>query len=196
HYPDFSGVARSYNYYPFGAMRPEDGVASVALGLGQLVVEGGQAMRFCPSHPQVLPQLGDADEFLNQSQRQFYAIDLRDTTIDPVTSRDHGVVPLELDVAEGHGTLNLIGSVWSPDDEAFYDGIDRPGIRVVTFAHILKSDAFPLAALLRRLLEIGRAGLNGPVEIEFAANLAEPREFAVLQLRPSGAASENEPVEV
>ena len=83
HYPNLSGVARSYNYYPFGAMRPEDGVAGAALGLGQTVVEGGQALRFCPAYPQVLPQLADSDEFINQSQRTFYALNLRDTQFTP-----------------------------------------------------------------------------------------------------------------
>jgi CheY-like chemotaxis protein len=185
HYPDFSGVARSYNYYPFGAMRPEDGVAGAALGLGRTVVEGGQALRFCPAHPQVLPQLGDAEEFLNQSQRTFYAIDLRAPLDAPAIAREACVVRLGLETAEQHGTLDLVGSVWSADNQAFYDGIRRRGVRVVTFAHILKSDAFPLAILLQRLLALGRAGMNSPVEIEFAANLQSvPQEFAVLQVRP------------
>jgi hypothetical protein len=100
-------------------------------------------------------------------------------------------------LAERHGTLALLGSVWSPDEEAFYDGIARSGVRVVTFAHILKSNAFPLAALLQRLLQIGRAGMNSPVEIEFAVNLdSEPQEFAVLQIRPCGVGADQEAVEL
>ncbi len=196
-YPNFSGVARSYNYYPFGAMKPEDGVASVALGLGKMVVDGGQALRFCPTYPQALPQLADVDTFLNQSQRSFYAIDVRHTQAMPNRNDDQCIVRLDLDDAEKHGTLNWLGSVWSPDNERFYDGILRPGVRVVTFSHILKSDVFPLAALLRRLLEIGRAGMNTPVEVEFAANLeADPREFAVLQIRPCGTCVGHENIEL
>ncbi len=195
-YPSFAGVARSYNYYPFGAMRPEDGVAGVALGLGQTVVEGGHVLRFCPAHPQVLPQLANPEEFLDRSQRTFYAIDLTDSDR-PQVAHDEGLVELGLDEAERHGTLQLIGSVWSPDDESFHDGIHQPGVRVVTFAHILKSETFPLAALLRRLLALGRTGMNCPVEIEFAVNLdATPQQFAVLQIRPCGTAGECERVEL
>jgi CheY-like chemotaxis protein len=187
HYPSFSGVARSYNYYPFGVMRPEDGVAGVALGLGKTVVDGGPALRFCPAHSQVLPQMADGEDFMNQSQRTFFAIDLCSSPPPNDWSCDRHLARLDLDQAEQHGTLDLVGSVWSPDDQAFYDGIQRPGVRVVTFAHILKSGAFPLAALLTRLLALGRGGMNSPVEVEFAANLEnEPKELAVLQIRPSG----------
>ncbi len=197
YYPHFSGVARSYNYYPFGAMRPEDGVASVALGLGKTVVEGGQALRFCPALPQVLPQLADGEEFLNESQRMFYALHLRADQDARAIARDADIVGLDLEVAKQHGTLDLVASVWSRDDQAFYDGIQRAGLRAVTFAPILKSDAFPLAALLRRLLALGRAGMNNPVEIEFAVNLeAHPPEFAVLQIRPCCSGDGGERVEL
>ena len=87
--------------------------------------------------------------------------------------------------------------MWSADEEAFHDGIHRPGLRVVTFAHLLKSDAFPLAGLLQRLLALGRAGMNSPIEIEFAANLeSEPREFAVLQIRPCGGGMGRDSIEL
>ncbi|HTY35560.1 MAG TPA: PEP/pyruvate-binding domain-containing protein, partial [Bacteroidota bacterium] len=39
-YPNVSGVARSYNFYSIGRSRPEDGVASLALGLGKAIVDG------------------------------------------------------------------------------------------------------------------------------------------------------------
>jgi len=186
YYPSLAGVARSYNYYPFGQMKPEDGVACVALGLGRLVAEGGPALRFCPAYPQVLPQLALGEKFLDQSQRTFYAIDLSHPERGAGAGADPAVVSLDLDLAELHGTLAPVGSVWSREDQAFYDGISRPGIRVVTMAAVLKSGAFPLAAIVRRLLQIGQAGMNRPVEIEFAVNLeADPKELAVLQLRPS-----------
>ncbi len=184
-YPDIAGVACSYNFYPFGQMKPEEGVAHAVLGLGALVVEGGEALRFCPAHPQVLPQLGDPREFLEQSQRGFYALNLTARRGDGEDEAHPGLVRLDLDAAERHGTLAAVGSVWSAENDALYDGIYRPGARVVTFAHVLKSDIFPLAGILERLLELGREGMSGPVEIEFAANLTtEPREFALLQIRP------------
>jgi len=196
-YPNLSGVARSYNYYPFGVMKPEDGVVNVALGLGKTVVDGQPSLRFCPAHPHALPQLADGEAFLDQSQRQFFALNVGKTTCHLEPGRDACLTPLDLDVAENHGTLSAIGSVWSAEDQAFYDGIRRPGVRVVTCAHVLKADVFPLAALLRRLLELGRAGMNSPVEIEFAAVFNEQvQEFAVLQLRPCGTCIERRATEL
>ena len=197
-YPDFAGVARSYNYYPFGHMRPEDGVALVALGLGKTVVDGGMAFRFSPAHPHVLPQLTDGKAFINLSQRTFWAVDRRHPERGPGVDPDQTLASLDLTSAEEHGTLAPLVSVWSPEDQAFYDGIYRPGIRVITFAHILKADLFPLAAILRRLLQVGQSGMNRPVEIEFAVNLdRQPTEFAILQVRPSVRGDEDmDPIEV
>ena len=195
-YPNFAGVVRSYNFYPFGTAKPEDGVACVALGLGKQVVEGGAALRFSPAHPQASPQLSTGKQFLNQSQREFYAVDLGRPESGP-HDQSETVARLELEDAERQGTLAAVGSVWSDENNAFYDGIQRAGVRVVTFAHVLKSDLFPLAAILRRLLKIGREGMSGPVEIEFAVNLeSEPKEFAVLQVRPYTAGGYYDPVEL
>ncbi len=196
-YPSFAGVVRSYNFYPFGGMRPEEGVASVALGLGKTVVEGGEALRFCPTRPHVLPQLANPTQFLQQSQHVFYAIDLSNPGVSMVDGVDAMLTRLDLDVAERHGTLAPVGSVWSPEDECFYDGIYRSGPRVVTFAHILKSGLFPLAEVLRAVLELGQHGMNTPVEVEFAVNLeSRPRQLAILQMRPYGAAGDFEPVDL
>lgn len=196
-YPNFAGVMRSYNFYPFGHMKPEEGVACVGLGLGRLVVEGGEALRFCPAHPQVLPQLASPRQFLSNSQRGFYAIDLSRTDFDAASGSDPAVVRLGLEQAEADGTLAVVGSVWSPEDECFFDGIYRSGPRAITFAHVLKSGVFPLAEMIRRVLDLGRQGLGGPVEMEFAVNLlADPKEFAILQIRPYGAGGDFEPVEI
>jgi hypothetical protein len=146
YYPSFAGTAQSYNYYPFGHVRPEDGVATVALGLGLTVVEGDNALRFCPAHPQVLPQLAYGQRFIGQSQRAFYALDLSNPGNTHFTNRQETIVRLTLDDAERHGTLAPVGSVWSPENNAFFDGIYRDGVRVITFAHVLKSDLFPLAS--------------------------------------------------
>ena len=73
-YPDFSGVARSHNFYPMEPMRGEDGVAAVALGLGTFVVEGGACLRYCPRFPQHVLQLSSVADSLDYSQRQFHAL--------------------------------------------------------------------------------------------------------------------------
>lgn len=197
YFPSFAGVARSYNYYPFGRMRPEDGVASVCLGLGRTVVDAGPALRFCPAHPQVLPQLAEGEDFINQSQRTFFAIDVGKSDTPASAHLSDNLVELDLDVAETLGALAPVGSTWSPENEAMYDGIYRPGVRVVTFAHILKAEIFPLAKILQRLLEIGRAGMNQALEIEFAVDLdAQPKAFSILQMRPCMGGDDSEPIDI
>lgn len=172
----------------------------VALGLGKTVADGGPALRFCPARPRVLPQLGDPQQFINQSQRSFYAVDLRGRPggSEPAGSgRPDDLVQLDLAQAERDGTLDLVGSVWSPDEEAFYDGVGRAGIPVVSFAPVLKSEVFPLARLLQRLLALGQGGMNSPIEIEFAADLAgRAWELAVLQMRPTAKEPDSEAVQL
>ena len=52
-YPAISGVAQSYNFYPIAHLKPEDGIAHIALGLGKTVVEGGTSLRFSPEIPPI-----------------------------------------------------------------------------------------------------------------------------------------------
>ena len=73
-YPSISGVAQSYNYYPFDSMKPEEGIANISLGLGRAVMEGEKTLRFSPSYPELLPQRSSVDDILNNSQRHFYAL--------------------------------------------------------------------------------------------------------------------------
>lgn len=184
-YPTFSGVARSYNYYPTGRMRPEDGVASVALGLGRMVVEGGQSLMFSPAMPNVLPQFPSAQDWLADSQREFFALDTRHQDVSPTPDDGANLLRLGLDVAESDGTLAPIGSVYSAENDRVDDGVFRAGPRLVTFAHVLKSELFPLAEILRTLLDIGVEGMACPIEIEFAVDMdASPMEFGFLQIRP------------
>ena len=186
-YPDFSGVARSYNVYPSPPMRVEDGVAAVALGLGRAVVGGDACLRFSPNHPRHILALSDVDTFLKESQREFYALDL---SVRPSRVGQDGaeLTRYGLDAAEEDGTLVAVGSTYSAENNAIYDGIARPGMRLVSFTPILKHGQFPLAELLAMLLEIGRRGTGSEVEIEFAVNLSVPdgavREFGFLQMRP------------
>jgi len=187
-YPNLAGVAQSHNFYPVRQMRAEDGVATVALGFGRTVVDGGRAVRFSPAYPEWLPQFASPEEILDHAQRRFWALDVsREPDLRVVDPLD-GLVELGLDAAERHGTLWPVASVHSPEDDAVHDGLTRPGTRVVTMAPILKHGAFPLCQILARMLDLGRLGMSGPVEIEFAINLRDhpgtPHEFAFLQIRP------------
>ena len=192
-YPHFAGVARSYNFYPTGPARPEDGIAAVALGLGRTVVEGGRCVRFSPRYPRHVMPVSSAEEVLDGSQRTFWALRLDEGT---------SISEQELDIAEAekHGTLQPVASTFCPENNALYDGTSRSGVRVVTFAPVLKHGIFPLAEVTRRLLEIGERGVASPVEIEFAVNLeappGQPPEFAFLQMRPLVLANEGVDTEV
>ncbi len=188
-YPDFAGVARSYNYYPILGTTAEEGVALVALGFGKTVVDGERAIRFSPGRPQSLPQLSSTADILENAQRQFYALDLaRETGPTVEDPDDGGLVRLDLEQAEKDGTLGPVASTYSPDNDAVYDGISRQGVRIVTFAPILKSGWFPLPQALSRLLAMGSRAMSCPVEIEFAVDLDPARtgtpEIAFLQIRP------------
>ena len=186
-YPDFAGVAQSRNFYPMGSLAPEDGIATVALGLGETVVSGGKALRFSPRRPGVLPQMGTPAEALRNSQRELVALDLGDPerTID--VDESVSLVRFGLEVAETDGTLAAAGATYSPDDDRIHDSLFRKGARLVTFAGVLKHDVFPLAPLLDELLTAGREGMGTAVELEFAVVLGaddQPSEMAVVQLRP------------
>lgn len=188
-YPDFAGVAKSYNFYPSHPQKSEDGIAHVALGLGKLVVEGGNTVRFCPKYPKHLLQFYSTKETLRNSQSYFYALDLKGTLSKKIESiEDTLVKSYNLEIAEKDGTLGNVASTYSPENNTIYDGISRDGIRVVTFALILKHQIFPLPEILDLLLDLGAWGMGTPVEIEFAVNLnvppGEPKEFAMLQMRP------------
>ncbi len=187
-YPDFSGVVRSYNFYPISPAKPEDGVAMVACGLGEMVVQGGAILRFCPAYPEVLPQMTLGEAFLDQSQRELLALDLR-AKDQPIEASAHESCVAKLDIwdAEQHGVLHALASTWSAENGCWYDGANRPGVRAITFAPILKYEVFPLARVLRLISAIGAEAMSGPVEMEFACNLnTRPRRFAVLQMRPYG----------
>lgn len=194
-YPDLAGVARSHNFYPTPPLAAKDGIAAVALGLGRTVVDGGSCLRFSPRHPQHLVQFSSVADALENSQRTFWALELG-------TGGEAGVEErlFDLDVAETDGTLAGLASTWSRENDAVYDGVSRPGVRLVTLAAVLKHGSFPLAEILDRVLELGAWGMGAPVEIEFAANLSvpagAPREFGLLQLRPLALSREREELQI
>jgi CheY-like chemotaxis protein len=187
YYPTVSGVAQSYNFYPTGVMRPEDGIANIALGLGKAVVEGNRVYRFCPRFPQT-ELLAHAD-LVRSTQRDFWAIQLNAKGQALLEGEDGTLENLDLRTAERHGTLQAVASVYDHQNDQIIDGpFDRKGPRIVTFASILKYDSFPMAELLEDLLVIGAAAMGGPVEIEFAV---QPEKspgrrptFFPLQIRP------------
>jgi CheY-like chemotaxis protein len=189
-YPTFAGVARSHNFYPTGPLAAEDGVVAMALGLGRTVVDGGRALAFSPRYPQYLLHFSTPQDMLANSQRDFIAVDMEEGSGEATERR------YPLSVAESDGTLRWVASTYSPENDAVYDGLSRPGVRLVSFAPILKQRTLPLPAALERLVELGRSGMNTEVEIEFAVELAtgqgKPADFGFLQMRPMALSRELE----
>jgi CheY-like chemotaxis protein len=186
-YPHFSGVARSYNFYPHPPQRSSDGIVSLALGLGKTVVDGGNTVRFSPRYPNDLIQFYSVEETLNNTQRSFYALDLAAVSDFGVETHDVLTKQYDLDVAERDHTLHIAGATYSAENDAITDGLARPGIRVVTFGPMLRSKDFPLPQILELMLDMGPWGMGTPVEIEFAGNVdagGKPMEFGLLQMRP------------
>ncbi|MCX5794618.1 MAG: histidine kinase [Elusimicrobia bacterium] len=188
YYPSFSGVVQSYNYYPVPPIAADDGVAYVALGLGKTIMDGYRALRFSPNHPQHLHQFSKVADYLTNSQRDFLALDTGRSAADLGYDHEPGMVWHDLAAADADGTLGPLGSTYSAENDCVYDGTSRPGVRLVTFAPILKDDVFPLPALLNHLIRIGMEAMGSHVEIEFAADLQPGedglREFSILQMRP------------
>ena len=199
-YPDFSGVARSYNFYPYAPAKQEDGIVSAALGLGRMVVDGGNTVRFCPRYPTDLVQFYATEQSLETSQREFFALDLNASPDSGFEPHDVLVKTYPIEVAEQDGPLGFVGSTFSPDNDTITDGLGRSGIRVVTFSPILKQKIFPAAEIIDLLLDMGTWGMGTPVEIEFAVRMSVhagcPREFALLQMRPLVVQREPEELEV
>jgi CheY-like chemotaxis protein len=187
-YPDVAGVARSHNFYPVPPMRADDGIVAVALGFGETVMTGRPCVRFCPTYPHHPIHASTVRDALESSQREFYALPLRDAAVDIETSPAGELRLFSLSEAEVDGTLAAVGSTYSPENDVIYDGISRPGVRLVTFAPILKHRLVQLAEILDHLLRISAEGTSVPVEIEFAIRLNRSRgarsQFGFLQLRP------------
>ena len=198
-YPNFSGVVRSHNFYPVPPMASEDGVAAAALGMGRAVVEGGKCMTFCPRYPLNLVQFSSVKDTLSNSQSEFWALEMNQVPPeDPLQGLREARFPLR--AAEEDGTLHAVGSTYSRDNDAIYDGLSRPGSRVVTFAPVLKHDVFPLAPILDQLSRVGEDAFGQPVEIEFAVSLpqrhGECGEFGFLQIRPLVMSGEGEELQM
>jgi CheY-like chemotaxis protein len=187
-YPTFSGVASSYNFYPFGDMRPEDGVAQVALGLGKTVVEGFEALRFCPRHPQTLPQFSAVKDVLRNAQRRFYALDMSRNDVIPGVRTDANLLHEEIIEAVRDGAAAPIASTYDSANDRLVSGLDESGSPIVSFAPLLQGRTLALPDTLVRLLDVCQTGLASPAEMEFAADiqpgLGRRQILNVLQLRP------------
>ncbi len=187
-YPTISGVARSLNFYPIGNEKAEDGIASIALGLGKYIVDGGQTLRFSPRHPHNILQMSTMDFALRETQTRFYALDLKNLADQFSVDDSFNLLRLNLKDADADGSLKFIVSTYDPYDQIIRDGYYPGGRKILSFVNILQHDVFPLADTLDQILHVGQDEMGRPIEIEFAVNI-DPQNpgfatFYLLQIRP------------
>jgi len=186
YYPHISGVAQSYNYYPFAHMKPEEGFAVAALGLGKQVVEGEKAYRFSPRYPTT--EINSAQDQFKNSQVDFYAVNLKKKDLNLLAGDTVGLIKLDLDEAECHGTLRHLASVYDFDNNRIVPGLTQAGPRIINFSNILKYNYIPLAKTIDTVLDVVKEAMGSPVEIEFAVDLTRDEQlrasFYLLQIKP------------
>ncbi|MCF7790699.1 MAG: hypothetical protein K9M56_01750 [Victivallales bacterium] len=196
-FPAISGVAQSYNYYSISYMKPEEGIAHIALGFGKTVVEGGQALRFSPKYPKLLPHFSKIEDILKNSQQTFFALNIDNPKKNKTADVSEFLLSkLEIDEhlneINRHTELRNLFSSYNPQDHKLTDFFSPRTHNVLTFSNILKYNEIPLPEILSEILRIGRRGMGAPVEIEFAVNFCSEDnnsndrkpEFIILQIRP------------
>lgn len=188
YYPDLSGVARSYNFYPTGSARQDEGIVILALGLGKTIVDGGVAWSYSPSRPRATPPFGSIDEMLERTQTRFWAVNMgKPPTYDPIAETEY-LIECDLGVAEENGTLRYAASTYDARSDRLVAGCAIPGPRVLTFAPLLVLEEAPINRLVRSLLDTCATAVGQPAEIEFAATFESAPHlivrFGFLQVRP------------
>ena len=190
YYPDISGVARSFNYYPPAHSKPEDGIVNLALGLGKAIVDGEPSWWFTPKAPRANPPFLDVSEWLKQTQNKFWSVNLGSPpAYDPIDEAEY-LIQSGLKEAEYDDTLSPVASTYDPRNDRINVGLGEVGPRIITFAPILVYNQFPLSDFVKNLLNQCQDAVKSPVEIEFAITL-HPTRFRLLQVRPL-LASDNE----
>jgi hypothetical protein len=186
-YPHVSGVAQSFNYYPFSYMKPGDGFAVICVGLGKYVVGGEKAWRFCPRYPGL--ELSSLSDQIKDSQEYFYAVDLEEDNADLLNDGEDAFIrKLDISEAEEDGNLKHCATVYDINNDRLVNDFSIRGPRVLNFADILKYDLVPLPRTLDMLLRYFREAMGAPVEIEFALDLDEGDKgnptLWLLQIKP------------
>jgi hypothetical protein len=192
YYPELSGVARSYNFYPMGRAKAQDGVVNLALGLGKTIVDGGISWTYSPAYPKINPPYGSVGEMLKQTQNEFWAVNMgKPPAYNPLKETEY-MIKGNLSHAEEDGALKYIVSTLDRHSGRVTIGTGADGPRILTFAPLLMFNDIPLNSLIKSLLKLCEKKLNAPVEIEFAVTFSqnEPHYFGFLQVRPMVVSSE------
>ena len=185
-YPNLSGVLRSLNFYPIGNEKAEEGIASLALGLGKYIVEGGQTLRVSPFHPEKVLQTSELHIALRDTQNTFYALDMNHVGTDFQVDDGFNMLHLKVRDAVKDGSLNFIASTYNADDQLIRDGLYEGGRKLITFNGLLRQGIIPFPQVLQMAMKFTSEAMRRPVEIEFACNINADRtaDFYLLQIRP------------
>ena len=211
YYPNISGVLRSLNYYPIGDEKAEEGIASLALGLGKYIVDGGQTLRVSPYHPDQVLQTSEMDIALKETQTKFYALDMTHVGEDFKVDDGFNIKTLKVKEADQYfpmlpnrkedseqstgamqHPLQYIASTFDAYDQVIREGLYEGGRKVISFCGVLQQGVIPLPELLQMSMTFGAEAMRRPVEIEFACNITPPTdnsekpfgELYLLQIRP------------
>ena len=187
-YPSISGVARSINFYPVDPETPNDSTANIALGLGKYIVDGGLTLRFSPKYPNKILQLSNPQMALMETQKKFYALDLKPDSFKVSTDDGCNLLRLDITDAEEDGALRYLTSTYDFENQILTDATFIKGKKLLTFSNILNYNVIPMADILKNVLETGQKEMGKPVELEFAIDLNTKDNdlivFNLLQIRP------------
>ncbi|MBL1216587.1 MAG: hypothetical protein D8M59_03745 [Planctomycetes bacterium] len=189
YYPHLSGVCRSYNYYPSERSRPDEGVVSLALGLGKTIVDGGITWSYAPPRPNLPPPFASVQDQIRNTQNTFWAVNMgKPPVFDPIAEAEY-LVEADLSDAEYDDTLEYVASTYQAQSDRLSPGIGSAGPRVLNFAPLLQLRLFRLNDVVTRMLKSCEEALTAPVEIEFALTFpprgsGERARLGFLQVRP------------
>ncbi|OLS27346.1 MAG: hypothetical protein HeimC2_11830 [Candidatus Heimdallarchaeota archaeon LC_2] len=193
-YPDFSGVGKSYNFYPVSHQKPEDGVCEIAIGLGEHIVRGGKALFFSPKFPKLLPQVSTPDYALKNTQTEFISLALKRNNVNLLDGERATLEENTIQIAKDDGVLNWLASSYDIQNNRIIDSLVNKYPVLVTFPFILKYNKISIPEIISFLVKISEESFGFTSEIEFAVNLdlkTGKHEFKILQIRPLIIANKN-----
>jgi len=200
-YPHISGVACSYNFYPFGHAKPGDGVVSLALGLGKTITDGEAVWTYSPHYPEVNAPFNTVNEMLKQTKLDFWGVRLEQTehtaaaalgSVEEIETQY--LVQLTLKNAEQDNTLGYISSAYDFGTDRIKLGIDFRDSRMIDSKPAFRVDLLPVNRLIQSLLKCCEETFNSKVDIEFAVTVdptnKKPVRFGFLQVKSLGISDE------
>ena len=186
-YPSFSGVGRSFNYYPFGGCSRESGIVELAAGLGKTIVDGGRKWIFCPEKPSVPPPASMKD-ILDSGQDRFWMINLAPPEKESPFDETEYMTEQRISILEKHGEIEQLCSTYTAESDRLEMGYKKAGFKLIDFSPILKGLSIDFNDCIIQLLDELKERAGTDIEIEFAVNLCKgidlSAELALLQIRP------------